>query len=45
MAGQPVVILAGWFPRAASDPDAGTTPAQARELVRMAEGITFTSTR
>jgi hypothetical protein len=41
VAGQRVVILAGWFPRGVSDPDAGTTPAQARELVRMAEGITF----
>jgi len=41
VAGQRVVILAGWFPAGVSDPDAGTTPAQAEELIRMAEGITF----
>jgi hypothetical protein len=41
VAGQRVMILAGWFPAGGSDPAAGVTPAQAKELVGMAESITF----
>jgi hypothetical protein len=39
--GQRVVIVAGWFPAGVSDPDAGVTPAKAKELLRMARTVTF----
>ena len=41
VAGKRVMILAGWFPAGGSDPAAGVTAAKAKELVGMAESITF----
>jgi hypothetical protein len=41
VAGQRVVVLAGWFPARSSDPARGVSRARARELLRMAETITF----
>ena len=41
VAGDRVMIVAGWFPAGGSDPSAGVTPAQAQELIGMAESITF----
>jgi hypothetical protein len=45
VAGERVMILAGWFPAEGSDPAAGVTPAQTKELVGMAETITFVEPR
>lgn len=41
VAGERVMILAGWFPAGGSDPSAGVTPAQTKELIDMAESTTF----
>jgi len=41
VAGERVMILAGWFPAGGSDPAAGVTPAQTKELIDMAESTTF----
>ena len=43
MEGQRLVLMAGWFPVGVSDTSAGVTPAQADELIHMAESITFLS--
>jgi hypothetical protein len=39
--GERVMILAGWFPRGSSDPAAGVSRPRAKELLRMAETVTF----
>jgi len=41
VAGERVMILAGWFPAGGSDPSAGVTSAQTKELIDMAESTTF----